>query len=111
MPQRDETATVIFGLSEENVAELQVFLDAEADDFMELIGLSGLDPTTDFRDMDFSGCNLGEVDIEGWDLSGAYLDGTDLSQVKNINKAIFNTKTSFVDTKLPDGITLDELIY
>lgn len=110
MPQRNETASVNFGLSEKNVTELQAFLDADTDNPTELIGLSALDPTTDFRGIDFSGCKLGEVDIEGWDLSGADLDGADLSQVKNIKTAIFNTETSFVDTKLPDGVTLDELV-
>ena len=90
--------------------DLEAIANAETDDFAELMKVSGLDPKSDLRYYDLFESKLGEADVEGWDFTGANLDRADLSQVKNIKKAVFNEETTFVGTLLPDGVLPSDLI-
>lgn len=78
--------------------------------FAEMVSDASLFPRNSFFvDFIFSG-DMGEVDIAGWNFSGADLSGADMSQVRNITNAIFDKKTRFEETKLPDGITVEMLV-
>lgn len=54
--------------------------------------------------------DMGDVDICGWNFSGADLSGANMSQVKNITGAHFDANTKFDNTKLPEGITVQMLV-
>jgi len=58
--------------------------DSKSDNFIEMAGMLGLDPLTDFAGADLSGADLRKADLSGAllrcaDLSGADLSGADLS--------------------------------
>lgn len=97
-------------LSAEANAKLDAIVNAETDNFVELMNIAGLDPTTAWRYADMSGVELDDADVSKWDFSGAHLAGADLSRVKNIREAIFNKDTEFEGCKLPDGVTPQSLV-
>ena len=84
--------------------------DSQCSDLATLIRISGLDPATSLRDQDFRNCNFGTADITGWNLCGAFLSNANLSGVKNIGQAIFDQRTEFDGTQLPDGVTVQDLV-
>ncbi len=70
---------------------IRQIVNAETDDFLDLVALADLDLLQDFsgadlRGIDLSGANLRSADLRGTDLTGANLSGADLSYA-NLNGA------------------------
>lgn len=60
---------------------IEEVLEADTDNFVELLELSGLDPAQDIRfmdlrDVDFSGCDLSGIDFTGAQLKGCKFEGS-----------------------------------
>jgi uncharacterized protein YjbI with pentapeptide repeats len=80
------------------------------DSFVKLMEIAGLDGTKDFRYRRLVGVELDDADVSGWDLTGCDLTDADFTKVRNIDKAIFTKDTKFSGTKLPDGVTPEQLL-
>ncbi|MEK7100602.1 MAG: pentapeptide repeat-containing protein [Patescibacteria group bacterium] len=85
-------------------------LTSPDDNFVKLMEIAGLDGAKDFRYARLIGVELDDADISGWDLTGCDLTDADLSKVSNIDKAIFNKDTKFSGTRLPEGVSLQQLL-
>lgn len=105
-----DKATGKITIPPETAAAMSAVLNSDTSDFSTLFGLTGLDPTSDLRHGDWAGVNFGFADISGWDFSGADLSRADLSGVQNIQKAIFDSETTFDHTELPRGVTTRSLL-
>ncbi len=104
------TLSGILTIPSETAQAMKKVIETDTDDFGALLAIAGLDPAHDLQHGDWAGTNFGFVDISGWNLRGAKLDGADLSGVLNVDKAIFDSETSFDGTKLPPGVTVESLI-
>lgn len=49
--------------------------------------------------------------IEDYDFSGSILDGGDFSRVHNFDRAVFDFRTSTIETKLPEGLSWSEVKF
>src|SRR4051794_32383749 len=58
---------------------IEEILHSSTDDFVALVQLAGLDPSTDFRFADFAGIDFGDADLRGYDFTGANLENANLS--------------------------------
>ncbi len=95
-------------LSDTETRQFEAIVAGES--FAEMVSDESLFPRDSFFvDFVFS-ADMGEIDIAGWNFSGANLSGADMSQVKNISKAVFDRKTKFIGTKLPEGVTVEMLV-
>ena len=77
----------------EIIARITKVLEAETDDFDELVSISGLDPASDFRQADLKGvdlslCDLSRYDLWEADLIGAKMpvDESDAEMASNLTK-------------------------
>lgn len=81
-----------------------------AETFTEMVKASEMKGLACFQGGDLTDIDMEDLDLDGWNLSGTKLDGTNMSLVQNIEKAIFDSETSFTGTILPAGMTPEMLI-
>ncbi len=91
-------------------AKITEILEAETEDLVELMRIADLDPRNCWRYSDLSGVEAGDADVTGWDFCGTNLTEANLSQVRNIDRALFNADTTFDECKLPNGVTVADLL-
>jgi hypothetical protein len=82
------------------ISVIDRILDAEDDDFEDLVRRAGLDPARDFRGADLRGVDLGNADLRGYDFSGADLRGVNFGKAK-IESAVVRNSLLSDKTALP----------
>jgi uncharacterized protein YjbI with pentapeptide repeats len=76
--------------------------------FIDLLTYVVLHPKTALAGADCTGMNFKDSDVSGFYFIGVNLTGADLSRVVGIKWAFF-WNTTFIDTKLPPDVTVEQL--
>ncbi len=63
-------------------------VNADTDDFLELVKIAELDPSKDFRFANLSGVNFSDLDLTGFDFTGTCIEGCRFRDAK-ISDAVF----------------------
>lgn len=83
------------------LARIATIATAETESFVALAKLAGLDPARAFRGADLRNVDFGTDDIAGFNFSRARLEGADISQTKNYEKALFTNAITDPATRWP----------